>query len=166
MKGFFALCAVCCLLVGCQTSNFAKSKTPATIALDSYRHSPTTWGGVEIFGIRNIEFGYDRGLASHQPIVVDPGPAKMAVWYYAHSGFNSMFDQTDPVILTADLAPNGHYMVRVAISDTNARFDLIDTQTNQVVDSSADVPVVIRGSPKVAGTPGVVPVPVIIPAHR
>ena len=103
----------------------------------------------------------------HDPIIVDSGPATLLVWYYAHGGglMDKMFDQTDPVSLQADLAPNGHYKIHCEHSDTSARFELIDLQTQHVITASADVPLFVRASPMDSARPGAV-IPVVIPAHR
>jgi len=166
MKGSLALCVVAAVLVACQTSNFAKSGSPATIQEEWVRHTPTRWEGTELFAIRNIEFGYERGGGIHNPIIIDPGPAKIWVWYYAHAGglMDRMFDQTDPVSLVADLVPNGHYKIHCELTDMTARFQLVDLQSGQVVATSNDVPLVIRGSPLQSAKPGTVPV--FIPVHR
>ena len=168
MKGFLALWIVAGLLVGCETSNFAKSASPATIQEEWVRHTPTRWEGAEIFAVRNIEFGYARGGGKHDPIVVDAGPTMLSVWYYAHGSgglMDKMFDQTDPAALKVDLAPNGHYKIHCERADTTARFQLMDLQTGQVVASSGDLPVLVRASPMESVKPGVV-IPVVIPAHR
>ena len=78
---------------------------------------------------------------------------------------DKMFDQTDPVVLRADLAPNGHYKIHCERTDTTARFQLVDLQTGQVVSSSGDVPRLVRASPIESAKPSVV-IPVVIPAHR
>jgi hypothetical protein len=167
MKGFLALWLVAGLLVGCQTSNFAKSTSPATIQEEWARHTPTKWEGAEIYAIRNIEFGYARGGGKHDPLIVDAGPMMLLVWYYAHGGglMDKMFDQTDPVVLKVDLAPNGHYKIHCERTETTARFQLIDLQTGQVIASSADVPLMVRASPMESAKPGVV-IPVVVPARR
>ena len=168
MKGYLALSLFAGLLVGCQTSKFAKSPSPATIQEEWTRHTPTRWEGAEIYAVRNIEFGYERGGGKHDPIIVDAGPTMLAVWYYAHGGgglLDKMFDQTDPVVLKAELAPNGHYKIHCERADTTARFELLDLQTGQVVASSDDVPLLVRASPMESAKPGVV-IPVVIPAHK
>ena len=167
MKVFLALWLIAGLLVGCQTSNFAKSASPATIQEEWARHTPTRWEGAQIYAVRNIEFGYERGGGKHDPIVVDAGPTMLSVWYYAHAGglMDKMFDQTDPVVLKADLASNGHYKIHCDRTDTTARFQLVDLQTGQVVASSGDVPLLVRASPIESAKPSVV-IPVVIPAHR
>jgi len=168
MKGFLALSIVTGLLVGCQTSNFAKSESPASIQEEWARHTPTRWEGAQIYAIRNIEFGYERGGGKHDPIIVDAGPTLLSVWYYAHrSGgiLDKMFDQTDPVILKANLAPNGHYKIHCERADTTAGFQLIDLQNGEVVANSSDVPLLVRASPMESAKPGVV-VPIVIPAHK
>jgi hypothetical protein len=167
MKGSLALCVVASFLAGCQTSNFAKSSSPATIQEEWVRHTPTRWEGTEVFAVRNIEFGYERGGGKHDPIVVDPGPTKLVVWYYAHAGglMDHMFDQTDPVPLMADLAPNGHYKIHSELAESMAHFQLVDLQTGQVIATSADVPLVVRASPLQSAKPGAA-VPVFIPVRR
>jgi hypothetical protein len=166
MKGFLALWLVAGVLVGCQSSNFAKSASPATIQEEWVRHTPTRWEGAELYAVRNIEFGYARGGGKHDPIIVDAGPTMLWVWYYAHGGgMHKMFDQTDPVVLKADLASNGHYKVHCERADTTARFQLIDLQTGEVVATSGDVPLLVRASPMESAKPGVV-IPVVIPARR
>ena len=100
-------------------------------------------------------------------LIVDAGPMMLLVWYYAHGGglMDKMFDQTDPVVLKVDLAPNGHYKIHCERTETTARFQLIDLQTGQVIASSADVPLMVRASPMESAKPGVV-IPVVVPARR
>jgi hypothetical protein len=78
---------------------------------------------------------------------------------------DKMFDQTYPVSLTADLAPNGHYKIHCELQETTARFQLIDLQTGQVIATSSDVPLIVRATPLNSSSPGAV-VPVFIPAHK
>jgi hypothetical protein len=167
MKGSLAPWVVAGFLVGCQSSNFAKSNSPATIQEEWVRHTPTKWEGAQLYAVRNIEFGYERGGGKHAPIIVDAGPTKLWVWYYAHAGglMDKMFDQTDPVALTADLASNGHYKIHCELAETTARFQLMDLQTGQVIATSGDVPLVIRASPLESAKPGAV-IPVFIPTRR
>jgi hypothetical protein len=167
MKGSLALWATVGFLAGCQTSNFAKSNSPATIQEEWVRHTPTKWEGAQLYAVRNIEFGYERGGGKHAPIIVDAGPSELWVWYYAHAGglMDKMFDQTDPVILAAELAPSGHYKIHSEVTETTARFQLIDLQTGQVIITSRDVPLIVRASPLDSAKHGAV-IPVFIPAHK
>lgn len=166
-KGSLALWAAAGLLAGCQSSNSAKSDSPATIQEEWVRHTPTRWEGTQLFAVRNIEFGYERGGGKHAPIIVDAGSTKLWVWYYAHAGglMDKMFDQTDPASLTAELAPNGHYKIHCELAETTARFQLIDMRNGQVISSSGEVPLIVRATPLDSAKPGAV-IPVVIPARR
>jgi hypothetical protein len=142
--------------VGACSDRTSRNPIVPLVAGAQARHTPTRWEGAQLYAVRNIEFGYERGGGKHDPIIVDAGPTKLWIWYYAHAGglMDRMIDQTDPVSLVADLVPNGHYKIHCELAESTAHFQLVDLQSGQVIATSADVPLVVRASPLLSARPG------------
>jgi hypothetical protein len=63
-------------------------------------------------------------------------------------GYDHLFHQTDVISMGVDLKPNGKYALHCDASDESARFTLIELATNNIVATSAEVPLYIRPSPE------------------
>ncbi len=148
------------LLTACASTNFSTSATPATVREEFLRQEMSIWGGTRIHQIGNLEFGFLR-YKSDSTFTVDPGEQALRVWYYANRGnANGLFWQTDPVSLKANLKPSGRYQVRGDYGDTAVRFRLVDLDSEAVVASSAEAPVVRRPAP--GRQPTAMPTPIHI----
>jgi hypothetical protein len=149
-------------LVGCATTNFAKSPSPVTVKEQWTREGLTVWGGPRVFRIGNVEMGYSHESGS--TFTVDPGSTVMRVWYYANrAGFSGVFTQTDLVEIPITLEPRGHYELRAVAKESTVVFSVIDLAKNQEIAATPEVPIVLGASRLPNNTPIVIPI--YIPAH-
>jgi hypothetical protein len=170
VRAFFwvSVAAIAAGLTGCETTNFAKSSTPATIRQEFVRHNANLfspdWEGSYVYGVGRYELGYgDLGDRKALTLSFDPGAADIKAFYFGHKGaVGTLFLLTDIVTLHADLKANAHYALHCDANDDVVQFKLIDLGTNEIVASLPDVPIYHRPHPAPSN---VAVVPIFIP-HR
>jgi hypothetical protein len=159
IKGILIL--VFMVIIGCATTNYSTSSSPATVKGQWKRTKLTIWGGPEIFRIGNVELGYKYDYGSTYK--VDPGSIVMRVWYYASDGIDKPgFIQSDFVDIPVTLEAGGAYEVRASRHEKTVMFSIINIGTNDEVAVSQEVPLYIGPSRKVDTSPTIILIPGIM----
>ena len=165
-KPLIAVVLLMGLLSGCASRDFATSPTPATVEGYHKAQSVLFWDSVRLYRVGSVDFGLSH--ASHAPVNVNPGETTVQVIYMGNRGRAPGIDasfvrQTDPVSFNVVLKPGGRYQVLAEPGETTVRFRLIEQDTNTVLASSSQVPVMWRPLPRPERQ--TVTIPVIIPSR-